>query len=404
MPPGLAHDFENLSEPLSATCSLDAAVARSPWDAIVVGAGIAGCGIARLLARRGHSVLLVEKQHLPRYKVCGCCLNLRSLRHLESWGIAKRLSHFDAPKLHSLTLYAGERKATLSLPGGMAVSRNILDRVLAESAIDAGAAFLPGARAHIEASTQGTPLDLTLSTAETSVSATGRLIIAADGLGGALMKTASAQAPEVATTSYIGLGAQSFTAGNAFNRGIIHMHCGRAGYVGAVGIEDSGIALAAAIHPSALKAAGSPSEAIATIYHETNQEPPLPLEDLKWQGTPTLTRRTPCIAVEGLIALGDATGYVEPFTGEGMAWAMEGTAVLDAYLASYSPEHWAQAARGWEQTYRRHMGRQRLLCRGITTALRYPRLSVAAVRCLSKAPFLSRSIVARINNVRWSSR
>ena len=41
------------------------------WDAVVIGAGPAGATAARQLARRGARTLLLERQALPRYKVCG---------------------------------------------------------------------------------------------------------------------------------------------------------------------------------------------------------------------------------------------------------------------------------------------------------------------------------------------
>ena len=46
------------------------------------------------------------------------------------------------------------------------------------------------------------------------------------------------------------------------------------------------------------------------------------LLDVQWHGTPGLTRRTRPLARDRLFYLGDAAGYVEPFTGEGIAWAL----------------------------------------------------------------------------------
>src|SRR5262245_23559213 len=48
---------------------------RVVWDVAVVGAGPAGSLAARELARRGASVLLVDRSPFPRPKVCGSCLN-----------------------------------------------------------------------------------------------------------------------------------------------------------------------------------------------------------------------------------------------------------------------------------------------------------------------------------------
>ena len=57
------------------------------------------------------------------------------------------------------------------------------------------------------------------------------------------------------------------------------------------------------------------------------------------KGTAPLTRRTTPIAEERLFLLGDAAGYVEPFTGEGIAWALvAGLAV--APLAIRAAKQW----------------------------------------------------------------
>ncbi len=53
------------------------------FDVIVCGAGPAGCHAARLLAEEGASVLLLEKEKLPRYKACGGGLTLRTLASLD---------------------------------------------------------------------------------------------------------------------------------------------------------------------------------------------------------------------------------------------------------------------------------------------------------------------------------
>ena len=63
------------------TISAQAAAALS-WDVIVIGAGPAGSMAARLLAGMNRSVLLIEAKKFPRNKVCGGCLNARTLNLL----------------------------------------------------------------------------------------------------------------------------------------------------------------------------------------------------------------------------------------------------------------------------------------------------------------------------------
>jgi geranylgeranyl reductase family protein len=52
------------------------------FDVAVIGAGPAGCSAALALARSGHSVILLEKAALPRYKTCGGGVLARAFKHL----------------------------------------------------------------------------------------------------------------------------------------------------------------------------------------------------------------------------------------------------------------------------------------------------------------------------------
>ena len=73
--------------------ALEEAAVRT-WDVLVAGAGPAGATVARQLAQRGASVLMVDRALHPRRKVCGGCLNRASLSALEKaglGGIAMRL-------------------------------------------------------------------------------------------------------------------------------------------------------------------------------------------------------------------------------------------------------------------------------------------------------------------------
>ena len=56
------------------------------WDAVVVGGGPAGSAIAARLARHGHTVLLLDREHFPRAKPCGECLSPAAVGALDALG------------------------------------------------------------------------------------------------------------------------------------------------------------------------------------------------------------------------------------------------------------------------------------------------------------------------------
>jgi flavin-dependent dehydrogenase len=130
------------------------------------------------------------------------------------------------------------------------------------------------------------------------------------------------------------------------------------------------------------------------------------LDALGWRGTPALTRRTRRLAAERLFLLGDAAGYIEPFTGEGIAWALAAARAV-APLAARASEGWQpRLAWEWGETYRELIHHRQLICRLISGVLRSPRLTRTLIRTLAFAPALAAPVVRYLGerNVRGLSR
>jgi len=121
------------------------------------------------------------------------------------------------------------------------------------------------------------------------------------------------------------------------------------------------------------------------------------LRDLPWRGTPLLTRRSSCISAPRLFALGDAAGYVEPFTGEGIGWALA-SAIAVTPLALAAVEHWNDdLAAEWEMVYRARIARRQMLCQAVTAVLRRPALSRGIIAVLSWLPVLASPVLRLLN-------
>jgi len=437
---------------------------RDRYDAIVIGAGPAGAVAARELARRGQSVLMVDKATFPRRKVCGCCLNGNALAALAAVGLGELPHALGAVPLHSLKLAAGGRMATVPL-AGVALSREAFDVALIGEAVKAGVEFRPGCRATMGAvagdgrtvgveflagggrkplveleETGGLrpPLAKTLRAGVVLVAdgLNGRTAASADGfdvpaksssrIGAGTVVTVEGAPPPGDTCGVADLphegggverGVQSPMGNSLLNTsplvgeverrsrsgggpfefyrpGFIFMATGGGGYVGLVVLEDGRLDIAAAFDPPFVRAAGGLGEAATLILADAGF-PAIPtLRTADWKGTPALTRTPDRIAGERWFAVGDASGYVEPFTGEGMAWAVGGAAAAARLVAdgwnSTLPEK-------WRQVHNRLVGRRQRFCRLLAPALRSRAIRSMMVSALRVLPVLASPFVRGLN-------
>lgn len=115
------------------------------YDAIVVGARVAGAPTAMLLARAGHKVLLVERSDFPSDVLSGLYIRLPGVDCLQRWGVWDRVVATGAPLVERFSFNAGPISLAGTPPpigraaASMAPRRRILDPILAEAAVDAGA-------------------------------------------------------------------------------------------------------------------------------------------------------------------------------------------------------------------------------------------------------------------------
>jgi menaquinone-9 beta-reductase len=434
---------------IAATVVLEAA-ATSVWDAIIVGAGPAGSLTARQLARLGRKVLLVDKAAFPRAKVCGCCISGSAQLALREAGLGDLTERLGAIPLQSILLSAGRRTAALPLPDGVALSRECFDAALVREAIAAGADFLPEASVratrlstacaqkalrsedfptcrddghmqkalrsedfptcrddgHMQEALRSEDSASRLTERESPTrkveiqqrhllqTIEARVVVAADGLaGGSFGEQGQAVALR---NSRIGVGAIASSAPGFYEPGTVYMACSSMGYAGLVRLEDGRVDIAAALDPGQVRSRGGPAAVVANILAETSW-PELELESLHWRGTPMLTRSRSRLGAERLLITGDAAGYIEPFTGEGIAWALNSAMALapivDKSIADWRPDY----VNEWTRIHHRLIGPRQRSCRLIARALRSGLLTRFLVRVLSIVPAVATRFIRRLN-------
>ena len=364
------------------------------WDVVVIGAGPAGALSAKLLAERGLGVLLIDKLNFPRPKVCGSCIGHAGVAALETAGLGSLLDELGAPRIETLTLGWRRRRVDLPIMPGRAVSRDALDAALIRRAIAAGAAFLPAVGGVVRPGGGGRR-EVLLNGSGFEQLVRARAVLAADGLAATSLRELPEFECHVSPTARIGASLRVASA-PGIRPNTIHMHVSPRGYVGLALLEDGSADIGAALDAPLVRAAGGLSEAMATILEDSGHPAAKVVRTARSRGTPPLTRFRRPLAHDRVFLLGDAAGYVEPFTGEGITWAAQ-SAIALAPIVERAVRDWTPAlAAEWARTHGRLFGSRAVGCRTLATLLRWPIAVSAAVSVLRIVPGLAQPYIRHV--------
>lgn len=117
------------------------------FDVIVVGARCAGSPTAMLFARSGYSVLLLDRAAFPADKLSTLYIQQPGVARLQRWGLLDAVKATGCPELNRVVYELGDVRvegcasAVDGISSAYAPRRNLLDPILAEAAIAAGARF-----------------------------------------------------------------------------------------------------------------------------------------------------------------------------------------------------------------------------------------------------------------------
>jgi geranylgeranyl reductase family protein len=273
------------------------------YDAIVVGAGPAGSVCAATLAMSGRRVLMLDKARFPRDKVCGDCLNIAVQPILERLGLRERirkLPHVSARKVSYHGIGVPPLRFPISHSDEIVIKRRDLDALLVQRAVELGAEFR-----------DETPV-LRISDRWSVETPFGHfrapLLFAADGRNSTLARLAGWLPPSRRERTAI----QCHVPRPAWHEDEVRMLFYPGGYGGtaAVGEDEMNLCLVAN--------AGDLDRVRLRAEQDFNLR-----SDTVWRAIAPLSRNDAShIARDGLFLLGDAARVVEPFTGEGIYYAM----------------------------------------------------------------------------------
>jgi flavin-dependent dehydrogenase len=100
---------------------------------------------------------------------------------------------------------------------------------------------------------------------------------------------------------------------------------------------------------------------------------------------------------ERVLLLGDSAGFVEPFTGEGIAWALAAAHAVVPFALQAVSRWRPDLVHAWGEAFLKTVADRQGLCRLLARILRYPLLTRLLIQTLGGAPWLARPVLRQLN-------
>jgi menaquinone-9 beta-reductase len=352
-------------------------------DVAIVGGGPAGSSCAAFCAAAGLRTLLLDREKFPREKVCGDCLNPACwpvLRRLDLFERVRALPHGRLDRVEFIAV--GGAKVHVDLPRGeqseIAVKRSLFDELLLTRARELGAAIREQTIVTAVKKTRWS--DWRIDIVQHAVRA--HALVAADGRNSTVARLRNLlprpERERVALQAHVSLPV-SFG-----NRVVLQLL--PEGYSGQAPVNDRELNLCLVSRPESIQRLRAWAEDRFAVLARHN-----------WRTVTPLTRAPIPPAHDNLFFVGDAARVVEPFTGEGIYYALRsGQLAANAIVDLLRGKDRASVVREFTWAHAR-MYRGRLwINRLARAAVLSPRLASAFVHAARIQPALLRLLTHKI--------
>jgi len=361
-------------------------------DVVVVGGGPAGAAVGARLAAAGHDVLIVDRERFPRSKPCGECLNPGAMRELDLLGLGEQVRRLGAPITGWSVRAPGGGGFDARFPDGMrgtAVRRDLLDAVLLEQASRAGAEIRQGVVVSDVISERGAATGVRTRHGEIRA----RLVVGADGLRSVVVRRLGLlqRGPKLRKVALA-----AHVRGGDFGGGAGLMWVRRDGCVGVADVGGGLTNVVVVVEGRAARAVAGRREghfdavvaSLPGLRAARRVDRVLATGPFDWP--------VRAVAADGAMLIGDAAGYFDPFTGQGVFRALHGAA-LAASVADHALRDGDVSTRAlapWSAAHRRAFAPGNRLQRAIEQIVARPWLFDLAAAGLARRPAAADTLVS----------
>jgi menaquinone-9 beta-reductase len=359
----------------------------TPYDAIIVGAGPAGSALGALLAKGGQRTLIIDRAQFPRDKACGEYTSPETERVLERIGALDMVIEAGARRLPSMKVISPSgrgfamdySRAGEDGPHVLATPRRSLDAALVDFARRSGAEVWERERVDGVTMRDGRAAGVVVRKGNgSSREIEARLIVGADGVHSAVVRSLGLAAPLRWPANF---GLVAHYRGYRGLDGWGEMHVSREGYAGLAPLS-GGLLNVGLVMPMrrAQSANGTPAAArfeafarsfrgVAEVLDGAERVTPV-------RGVGPIGTRVKRVSGPGYMLVGDAAGFFDPFTGEGVYKALRGAEIAAgvALKALESGDLSARSLHAYTRERRREFWAKDTFCRLVQVFVNAPPL------------------------------